>query len=172
MSFALLPLSRPALESLADSRVPEAFAQHAEPESMPPAFVAARALQLESSPESPTLPTSYLIIRDSDARIVGACGFKTRLGAFRVEIGYGIASIARGQGAATAAVQLLIDKALQSGSSEVLAEIVPDNIASMRVAQKAGFVQVGARVDDDNEHVTQWLFRREATCRSSQGASP
>jgi hypothetical protein len=30
------------------------------------------------------------------------------------------------------------------------------------VVQKAGFVQVGARIDEDNEFVTQWLYRSGA----------
>ena len=162
MHFALLPLSTPALQSLADSRIPDQFAVHAEPESMPPAFVAARALKLEASSDHPSLPTSYLIVREEDSRFVGACGFKTPIGALRVEIGYGVASAARGQGAATAALKLLTELALQSGSSEVLAEILPDNEASIRVVQKVGFVQVGARIDEDNEHVTQWLYRSRA----------
>jgi [ribosomal protein S5]-alanine N-acetyltransferase len=162
MPFALLPLSTPALEWLALSRVPDELAARAEPESMPPAFVAARALKLEADVEHEALPTSYLIVRDEDSRFVGACGFKTPLGAQRVEVGFGVASTARGQGAATAALKLLTELALESGASEVLAEILPDNVASIRVAQKAGFVQVGARVDEDNEYVTQWLYRSGA----------
>ena len=162
MAFALLPLLTPALEWLADSRVPDELAQRAEPESMPPAFVAARALKLEASAEHQALATSYLIVREKDSRFVGACGFKTPIGSNRIEIGYGVASAARRQGAGTAALKLLTELALQSGSSEVLAEIFPDNAASIRVAQKAGFVQVGARVDEDNEYVTQWLYRSGA----------
>ncbi len=158
MPFALLPLSTPALEWLANSRIPDELVHRAEPESMPPAFVAARALRLEANLEHPTVPTSYLIVRDEDSRFVGACGFKTPLGANRIEVGFGVSSAARGQGAATAALKLLTELALESGSSEVLAEILPDNVASIRVVQKAGFVQVGARIDEDNEFVTQWLY--------------
>ncbi|WP_425258493.1 GNAT family N-acetyltransferase [Rubrivivax sp. RP6-9] len=159
MHFALLPLSTAALEKLAESHVPAELAERAEPESMPPPFVAARALKMEAQPEHQALSTSYLIVREKDSRFVGACGFKTPIGANRVEIGYGVASAARGQGAATAALKLLIGIAAQSGSTEVLAEVLPDNAASIRVIQKAGFVQVGARVDEDSECVIQWLYR-------------
>jgi [ribosomal protein S5]-alanine N-acetyltransferase len=162
MPFALLPLSTPALEWLANSRIPDELVHRAEPESMPPAFVAARALRLEANLEHPAVPTSYLIVRDEDSRFVGACGFKTPLGANRIEVGFGVSSAARGQGAATAALKLLTELALESGSSEVLAEILPDNAASIRVVQKAGFVRVGARIDEDNEFVTQWLYRSGA----------
>jgi ribosomal-protein-alanine N-acetyltransferase len=162
MPYALLPLSKPTLEWLADSRIPEELVERSEPGSLPPAFVAARALKLEANPGHPHLSTSYLIVRDQDSRIVGACGFKTPLGLDRVAVGYGVAPSTRGQGAASAALRLLTRLALQSGTSEVLAEIVPYNAASIRVAQKAGFLQVGARVDEDNEHVTQWLYRSGA----------
>ena len=126
---------------------------------MPPSFVAERALKLEAEAGPRYLPTSYLIIRDEDSRFVGACGFKTPLGARRAEVGYGVAPTVQGQGAATAALKLLAEIAFASGTSEVLAEIVPGNIASIRVAQKAGFQQAGARLDEENEYVTQWLLR-------------
>ncbi len=98
-------------------------------------------------------------MRNDDYRFVGACGFKTALGNRRVDVGYGVASSARGQGAATAALRLLADVAFRSGTTEVLAEVLPENTASLRVVQKAGFVHIGERVDDDNELVTQWVFR-------------
>ena len=126
---------------------------------MPPSFVAERALKLEAEAGPQSLPTSYLIVRDRDSSFVGACGFKTRPGSGRVEVGYGVAPTVQNQGAATAALKLLAKIAFAAGASEVLAEIVPENIASIRVVQKAGFQQVGARLDEDNEYVTQWLLR-------------
>ena len=162
MPYALQPLSTPSLEWLAESRIPEELAKRAEPGSMPPAFVAARALKLQATPGHPNLPTSYLIVRKEDSRFVGACGFKTPLGINRVEVGYGVSPSPQGRGAASAALKLLTEIALQSGTSEVLAEIVPNNAASIRVAQKAGFRQVGTRVDEDNDYVTQWLYRSGA----------
>ena len=162
MTFELLPLSTGALACLANSRIPEAFAARAEPDGMPPAFVAARALGLEASAAHCGLPTSFLIVRDEDSRLIGSCGFKTPLGASRVEVGYGVAAAARGQGAATAALRRLTELAFESGSREVLAEILPGNAASLRVAQKAGFQQIGARIDEDKEFVLQWLYRRGA----------
>ena len=159
MPFSLLPLSTTALEWLAASRAPEELGSRAEPGALPPSFVAARALKLEADAGASSVPTSYLIVRSDDSSFVGACGFKTQLGAGRVEVGYGVAPTAQGQGAATAALKHLADIAFASGATEVLAEIVPENLASIRVAQKAGFQQVGARLDQDNEYVTQWLLR-------------
>ncbi len=126
---------------------------------MPPSFVAARALKLEAEVGSWHVPSSYLIVRDEDSSFVGACGFKTKLGVGRVEVGYGVAPSAQGQGAATTALKLLSEIAFASGAAEVLAEILPENVASIRVVQKVGFQQVGARLDEDNEYVTQWVLR-------------
>ena len=126
---------------------------------MPPSFVAARALKLEAEAGFQSVPTSFLIVRDEDSCFVGACGFKTKLGVGRVEVGYGVAPAAQGQGAATTALRLLSKVAFASGATEVLAEILPENIASIRVVQKVGFQQVGSRLDEDNEYVTQWVLR-------------
>jgi RimJ/RimL family protein N-acetyltransferase len=126
---------------------------------MPPAFVAARALKLEAEAGAHAVPTSFLIVRSEDSRFVGSCGFKTELGAQRVEVGYGVASAAQGQGAATTALRLLAEVAFRSGTAEVLAEVVPDNLGSLRVVQKAGFLHLGERKDEDNELVTQWVLR-------------
>ena len=80
----------------------------------------------------------------------------------RVEVGYGVSPVGQGRGAATAALKLLLHKAFEAGATEVLAEINPTNHASTRVVQKSGFVQVGERADNENEHVIQWVKRREA----------
>ena len=162
MRFSLHPLSTSDLKALEASQFPEGFSGRAVPDSMPPAFVASRALQLEAAAEAPPVPTSYLIVRLEDSRFVGACGFKTGLGERRVEVGYGVAPSAQGQGAATTALKLLAEVAFSSGSTEVLAEVAPDNIASLRVVQKAGFVLVGERRDEDDGLVTLWVLRSGA----------
>ena len=162
MTFSLIELSKTALESLATSRVPEGLEDRALPESMPPAFVATRSLELAAAGHPAPWSTTFLIVNDEDGRIVGGCGFKTVPNNGRVEVGYGVSPSVRGQGAATAALKLLLHSAFESGATEVLAEVAPTNHASTRVAQKAGFVQVGARVDNENEYVVQWLKRSEA----------
>jgi RimJ/RimL family protein N-acetyltransferase len=162
MAFTLVPLSRPQLEWLAASRAPAELLLRAEQDALPPAFVAARSLVLSGQPGHAIWASTFLIERAQDARLVGACGFKTAPKAGRVEIGYGVSPAARGQGAATAAVKLLLRLAFEAGAVEVLAEIVPGNASSIRVVEKAGFVQVGSRTDEDNEFVVQWLCRRGA----------
>jgi len=162
MPFSLLQLSRTAIEALAASRVPEGLEDRVEDEAMPPAFVAARAIDLAAAGHPAPWSTTFLIVDDEDSRIVGGCGFKTVPRNGRVEVGYGVAPTARGRGAATEALRLLVYKAFEAGAIEVLAEVAPTNLASTRVVRKAGFEKVGTRVDDDNEFVVQWSKRSDA----------
>ncbi|MDH4114157.1 MAG: GNAT family N-acetyltransferase [Burkholderiaceae bacterium] len=159
MPFSLLQLSNAELEDLAASRIPTGLASRVEPDALPPAFVAARSLQLAAAAHPAPWSTTFLIVRESDGRVIGGCGFKTAPSSGRVEVGYGVAPRARGQGAATAALRLLVGKAFAAGATEVLAEVSPANDASIRVVRKAGFTEVGTRLDDDNEVVVQWLRR-------------
>ena len=159
MNFSLLQLSSADLEAIANSRIPERLESVAEPDSMPPAFVAARALALGEAGHPAPWSTTFLIVSAAESRIVGSCGFKTAPTDGRVEIGYGVSSRCRGKGAATAALNLLVLKAFESGATEVLAEVAPTNLPSTRVVQKAGFVAIGARVDHESEYLIQWAIR-------------
>jgi ribosomal-protein-alanine N-acetyltransferase len=159
VTYSLRGLSRSELEELAASRVPRGLAPRVEPGALPPAFVAARSLQLAAEAKPEPWSTTFLIVREGDGRIVGGCGFKTAPSNGRVEVGYGVAPDARGRGAASSALQLLLQKAFAAGASEVLAEVSPTNHASTRVVRKAGFREAGTRVDEDDEFVVQWLKR-------------
>jgi ribosomal-protein-alanine N-acetyltransferase len=161
MSYSLLGLSKPELEDLAASRVPRELAPRVEPGALPPAFVAARSLQLAAESQPEPWSTTFLVVRESDGRIIGGCGFKTAPSDGRVEVGYGVAPHAQGRGAASAALQMLLHKAFVAGATEVLAEVSPENHASTRVVRKAGFKEIGSRVDKDSDFVIQWLKRNE-----------
>jgi RimJ/RimL family protein N-acetyltransferase len=162
MPFSLRQLSKSELEALAESRIPEGLKDRAEPESMPPAFVASRALKQLAAGQPYPWSTSFLIVNDKSNKIVGGCGFKNTPVNGRVEVGYGVAPAARGRGGATQALKLLIEMALEAGEREVMAEIVPTNLASARVVEKLGFARVGSRVDEEGERVVQWVKRCEA----------
>lgn len=161
MPFSLLQLSEAALEALAASRVPEGLVARFALDWLPPAFVAARTLELAAAGHPAPWSTLFLIVNNEDTRIVGGCGFKSAPLKGRVEIGYGVSPTRQGQGAATAALRLLIHRAFESGATEVLAEVAPTNQASTRVVQKLGFTKVGARFDIENEYVAQWAKRSE-----------
>lgn len=78
--------------------------------------------------------------RLEDDLAIGGAGFKGRPDdAGDVEIGYGFAPTARGNGFATEAVGGLVELARARGIRAVVAETVPDNVASQRVLQKNGF---------------------------------
>jgi ribosomal-protein-alanine N-acetyltransferase len=159
MPFSLLQLNKSALQALAASRIPQGLEGRFEQGAMPPAFVAVRSLELAAAGHALPWSTTFLIVNDEDARIVGGCGFKTVPQDGRVEIGYGVAPAARGKGAASAALRVLLRKALEAGATELVAEVAPANGASTRVVQKAGFERAGARIDADGEHVVQWVKR-------------
>jgi [ribosomal protein S5]-alanine N-acetyltransferase len=162
MSFFLLQLTDPQLEELAASRSPGKLSERAEPEALPPAFVAARSLRLRAEGQPEPWSTSFLIVRNLDKRIVGSCGFKTAPKSGRVEVGYGVSPTARGEGAATEALRLLVTKAFEVGTQTVLAEVAPDNLASTKVVKKCGFIVAGAQHDTSGEYVIQWLLSRAA----------
>jgi RimJ/RimL family protein N-acetyltransferase len=77
----------------------------------------------------------------ASGHLVGAAAL--RLGG-DPEIGYWVAPDARGRGVATRAVTLLRDWAHEALGAERLHMLIhPDNLASRRVAEKAGFVYEG-----------------------------
>jgi RimJ/RimL family protein N-acetyltransferase len=89
----------------------------------------------------------YRITRLADGRAVGGIGFKGQPDGGRVEIGYGLAPSARGQGYAAEAVVALLAVATAHGLSRVIADTTLDNIASQRTLTRAGF----RLVDTDEE---------------------
>ena len=157
MSFSLQPLALADLQLLAAGQAPAGLAALAEPGALPPDFVAARGLQLAADGHAALWCQPLLIVRDGDQRIVGSCGFKHAPIGDCVEIGYGVAPGARRQGAASAAVAQLLALAFGAGASAVLAEVLPDNLASTAVVQRLGFRCIGDRVDDDGDALRQWL---------------
>ena len=66
-----------------------------------------------------------------------------------VEVGYTVDPAVRGRGCAGAALRALVAEAASSGRVRVVrATVAPDNAASLAVVRRAGFVQVGAVVDE------------------------
>lgn len=162
MAFSLLQLNEAQLRQVAASEVPHDLAGRLEPNALPPKFVAERALKLLAQGVAEVWACSYLIVRQTDRRIVGGCGFKVALLGGRTEIGYGVSPAAQGQGAATEAVRQLLGIAFSAGANEVVAEIIPQNHASRRVLQKAGFTELGSRIDQEGEFVIRWSVPRDA----------
>jgi len=81
----------------------------------------------------------YRITRLSDGQAVGGIGFKGQPDGGCVEIGYGLAPSARGNGFAAEAVIALLTVAANHGLFKVIADTTLDNIASQRTLIRAGF---------------------------------
>ena len=81
----------------------------------------------------------YRITRLADGRAIGGIGFKGQPDGGCVEIGYGLAPSARGNGYAAEAVVALLAVAADHGLSRVIADTTLDNFASQRTLIRAGF---------------------------------
>lgn len=128
--------------------------------ALPPPKTVARALaQLElATPIAWCVP--FLIVSRSRATVLGACGFKAAPVDGRVEISYGLARTERGRGVATIAIGKLLECAAASGEvKEVVAHIVPGNVASSNVAARLRFTPEGLLADADGEQVMRWIWR-------------
>ena len=76
------------------------------------------------------------------------------------EIGYWISPNFAGKGLTTKSVQALTDLGLSSlGLGKIVIRANPDNGASNKVAEKAGYTQVGTEIDND-EPLNVWAIER------------
>ena len=87
----------------------------------------------------------YAIVRREDGRLVGCLWAKrTDWMARATEVSYAIAADARGFGVAAEAVDALaIALILEHGFQRIELRVAPGNVASRRVAEKAGFTYEG-----------------------------
>ena len=89
----------------------------------------------------------YRITRAEDGLAIGGIGFKGQPQGGSVEIGFGLAPSARGHGYAAEAARALVSLAREHGLSRVVADTAPDNIASQRTLERAGFTRSGRSGD-------------------------
>lgn len=91
----------------------------------------------------------HLAARASDASLIGSISLKRTDWAARVtEIGYWTVPHMRGRGLTTSAVRALALWALtEGGMRRVELRVAPGNVASRRVAEKAGFIEEGTLRD-------------------------
>lgn len=128
--------------------------------ALPPAVVAARRLAQYRDGVDRLWCVPFLVICDEDSRVVAACGFKGAPASRRVEIGYGVAPEYQRRGIALTAVQRVLEVARESGAvDEVVACTAPDNVASMKVLGRAGFVRGAEVIDPCGELVVEWRIR-------------
>ncbi|MEH0931332.1 GNAT family N-acetyltransferase [Micromonospora sp. CPCC 205558] len=96
----------------------------------------------------------YRITRVADGKAIGGIGFKGQPDNGRIEVGYGLAPSARGNGYAAEALAVLLSLATDHGLSCVVAETTDDNVASRRTLERAGFRHVGSNDDLHRYEVT------------------
>lgn len=85
-----------------------------------------------------------------------------------VEIGYRIGEARRRRGYATAALRLAVDAAKgEPGVRRLVAETLPDNVASQRVLERNGFARTGHRIGTIDGELICWV--RELTDAAEGG---
>lgn len=155
--IVLVPMAQADLHRLAASE-PLHLGPIGVPEgALPPPRTAVRALAQLQAGAPPMWCVPYLIVPATRDEVWGGCGFKFAPRDGSVEISYGVARSQRGRGVASAAVSRLLDLAMGSGIvDEVVAHILPDNIASTRVVEGLGFARGPLVIDHDGEAVVRW----------------
>lgn len=153
--LALAPITLVHLAALAESH--ETFLSQtgwsaAEGSLLPSEFIAEFLPRAQSA--APWLGLWAL----ADSTVVGSGMFKSAPQEGSVEIGYGVAPSAEGQGVATTIAGALVEFAFQHGAREVIAHTLPDGYASQRVLAKTGFEPVGMVEDPEDGLVLR--FRR------------
>jgi RimJ/RimL family protein N-acetyltransferase len=99
---------------------------------------------------------TFAIVADSDDELVGMAG--VRLSDEPPTVGYWMAPEARGRGLASAATRALTAWAFATfGPARIALHAEPENHASLRVAEKCGFVRVSGTIKgaDDRD---LWVF--------------
>lgn len=98
-------------------------------------------------------PRRAFAARDPESgALVGGC--ELRMGSDGAgEVAYWTHAGMRGKGYAQDALALLINYAASIGVKRLEAHVAPDNHASRRVAESAGFVEAGAVVEDGREMI-------------------
>lgn len=99
-------------------------------------------------------PSAWWIVEQGE--LVGLCSIKSFAGEGDLEIGYGIAPSRRGRGAARRAVADVLSWAKSCSLPVIFAETAVQNYASRRVLEANGFVQAGARTDDEDGDLIWW----------------
>ena len=154
-ALELIPIDLPNLRRLAASEPVDLGDIEILDGALPPSRVAAHALAQLDLGTSAHWCAPFLIV--SRNAILGTCRFRAAPAHGSVEIGYEVAESQRGRGIATAAVGQLLQIAASSGLvQQVVAHILPGNVASSKVVSRLGFSKGDSLVDQDGETVVRW----------------
>lgn len=140
---ALLAGDRPTAERLTGVPIPPDFGRV---EDRP--FLEVQLRRIEQMPQGQAWMVRLIRLRRSGA-VIGSIGFHgppALLG--RAEMGYTVFEPWRRHGYALEAVQALLDWATRQGAPSVFLSIGPTNAASLAIARRLGFRQVGEQMDE------------------------
>ncbi len=87
---------------------------------------------------------------DRDGRVVGRIGCHAAPVDGRVEVGFSVVPPARGRGLATWLLATFSDWLRGNGVRTVVLTVGTENAASLAVARRAGYVEVGEQWDDED----------------------
>ena len=102
--------------------------------------------------------SKYAIADAADGRVLGSIGIRVDGLGDAGDIGYWVRADARGRGVVTRALVLLSRDALAQGVGRVQLRADPENAASCRAAEKAGFMREGVM---RSVHWNERLGRRQ-----------
>lgn len=114
-------------------------------------FVQYRLATLRVDPSARPWLGRALVLTEPDGtrRVIGTAGFHAPPDSEgRVEVGYRVDPEYRRQGYALEAVRGLLDWAAARGVHRFIASISPDNDASLALAAKLGFREIGEQIDE------------------------
>lgn len=104
------------------------------------------------------LPASWMMVEGNE--VVGLCSIKWPPRNGMIEIGYGVAPSRHNRGIASRAIAQVVDWARKRGDlTAIMAETLPDNLASHRVLTRNGFVATGEVLDEEDGIVICWRCR-------------
>ncbi len=105
------------------------------------------------------LPWVAYFFANEHGELIGGGGFKGAPRQGKVEISYGTFEQYQKQGVATEICRELVKLALETDPSVLItARTLPDNLASMRVLEKNGFVNQGLIHDEEDGEVFEFVF--------------
>jgi RimJ/RimL family protein N-acetyltransferase len=124
-------------------------------------FLGRRIEQLRKDPDVQKWLARAMVRREGGREMIGNVGFHGAPGVNSasapdaLEIGYGVRLEHRREGYATEAVEGLIGWARSEGIHHFVASVAPDNVPSLAIIRKLGFVRTGEHIDPEDglEHV-------------------
>jgi ribosomal-protein-alanine N-acetyltransferase len=159
---ALLAGRRSETGSLAGLAVPAGW-----PDTHDAGFLRLRADQMRRDPATVEWLVRALVLREPRRPMIGHAGFHGPPGVNglrnpnAVELGYTVFEPFRGRGYATEAARALIEWArAERGITHFIASVAPDNVHSLALVRRLGFVRTGRHWDEEDGE--ELVFEREA----------